>query len=68
MNEDWFGKLRDKMEDYGKSAPEGLWDEIEASLPKKRQVVSLSWVWKSVAIAAALANRSFCHSKNRSSP
>lgn len=54
MNEDWFGKLRDKMEDYGKSAPEGLWDEIEASLPKKRQVVSLSWVWKSVAIAAAL--------------
>ena len=55
MNEDWFGKLRDKMEDYGKSAPEGLWDEIEASLPKKRQVVSLSWVWKSVAIAAALA-------------
>ncbi|MDD7456432.1 MAG: outer membrane beta-barrel protein [Bacteroidales bacterium] len=55
MNEDWFGKLRDKMEDYGKSAPEGLWDAIEASLPKKKQAASLSWVWRSVAIAAVLA-------------
>lgn len=55
MNEDWFGKLREKMEDYEKSAPESLWDEIEASLPKKRQVPPLSWVWRAVAIAAVLA-------------
>jgi chemotaxis protein histidine kinase CheA len=55
MKNDWFDKLRDKMEDYEKSAPEGLWDEIEASLPDKKHAAPLAWVWRSAAIAAVLA-------------
>ena len=71
MNNDWFDKLRDKMEDYEKSAPEGLWDEIEASLPDKKHAAPLAWVWRSAAIAAVLALGVFAAiriSQNKNAP
>ena len=55
MNKDWFDKLRGKMEDYEESAPEGLWDEIEASLPNSKRAAHLAWIWRAAAIAAVLA-------------
>ena len=60
MNKDkWIQQLRDKLADYEVPAPEGLWADIEAALPKapgekgKRQ--SLLIPLRRWAIAASVA-------------
>lgn len=55
MKDNWYDRLRNRMEDYEQSAPDGLWEDIEASLPKKKAIGPLGWVWRTAAIAAALA-------------
>lgn len=58
MNDKWLDSLKNRMEDYEESSPEGLWADIEASvLPKEktRKSVLMPWVWRVSAAAAALA-------------
>lgn len=57
MDRDWLDDIRDKMEDFEESAPEGLWRGIESSLdvPRTRRTVILPWVLRTAAVAAALA-------------
>lgn len=56
MKEDrkWFDDIRDKMDGYEEPAPDGLWEDVEASIfpEKKRRPV---WLWRGVAAAAAVA-------------
>lgn len=58
MRKDWLYDLGDRMEDFEESTPEGLWDDIETSVPfamtpKKRWYAHPLW-W-SLPAAAALA-------------
>lgn len=54
--EDWTTRLRDRLEHFEEVAPEGLWEDIERSLPaapkqKKVRIVA----WRRWAVAAAVA-------------
>lgn len=54
---DWLKGLQSKMKDYEEPAPEGLWENIESSVfpEKKRRVIALPILWRSVGVAAAVA-------------
>ncbi len=55
MEKDWLNSLKNRMDDFEESVPDGLWEGIEASMPQSRKSVVLPWVWRSIAAAAALA-------------
>ncbi len=52
----WLDGLRDKMDGFEESVPDGLWKDIEASIfPEKkhhRAVIAMPWLWSGVAAAA----------------
>ena len=54
---DWLKGLQSKMKDYEEPAPEGLWENVESSVfpEKKRRVIALPILWRSVGVAAAVA-------------
>ena len=55
MKRDWLDSIRERMDGYESSVPDGLWDEIEASVfseGKKSRSVILPWVWRFAAAAA----------------
>lgn len=58
MKEKWFDSIKDRMDSYEESVPDGLWDAIETSVLGKekpaRRAVVMPWIW-SVAAAAAVA-------------
>lgn len=56
-DKDWLKGLQNKMKDYEEPAPEGLWENIESSVfpEKKRRVIALPILWRSVGVAAAVA-------------
>lgn len=57
MKRDWLDSIRERMDGYESSVPDGLWDEIEASVfseGKKSRRAILPWVW-GLAAAAAVA-------------
>ena len=56
-DKDWLKGLQNKMKDYEEPAPEGLWVDIESSVfpRKKRRVIALPVLWRSVAAAAVVA-------------
>ena len=56
-DKDWLKGLQNKMKDYEEPAPEGLWEDIEPSVfpEKKRHVVAMPILWRSVAAAAVVA-------------
>lgn len=59
MEKDWLDSLKDRMESYEESTPEGLWDSISSAVgkqEKKRSTTAiLPWVWRSAAAAAVVA-------------
>lgn len=58
----WFDDLKDKMDVFEDSVPEGLWEDIETSIfpeRKRRSVVVPPWLWRGVAAAAAVAVGAF---------
>lgn len=53
---DWTDQLRDRLSDYGAAVPEGLWADIEQSLPQQHAVVTPLWRrWAAAAAIAAVA-------------
>ena len=57
MKKDWLDSIRERMDGYESSVPDGLWEEIESSVfsdGKTRRRVLAPWVW-SLAAAAAVA-------------
>ena len=56
MSEDWLKIIKERLESYESPVPEGVWEDIEASLfpEKARKVRILPWVW-GLAAAAAVA-------------
>ena len=56
MSEDWLKIIKERLESYESPVPEGVWEDIEASLfpEKARKVSILPWVW-GLAAAAAVA-------------
>ncbi len=58
----WFDDLKDKMDGFEDSVPEGLWEDIETSIfpeRKRRSVVVPPWLWRGVAAVAAVAVGAF---------
>jgi hypothetical protein len=58
MNDKWLDSIKNRMEDFEESAPDGLWDDIISAMPEKgseRRTAVLPWLWKTVAAAAAAA-------------
>lgn len=56
MKEDrkWFDDIRDRMDGFEEPVPDGLWEDVEASIfPERRR--RPVWLWRSVAAAAAVA-------------
>lgn len=55
--QDWTNDLRSKLSDYQAPVPEGLWDDIEASLPQAqpRGLHALGRPWRKWSAAAAIA-------------
>ena len=52
----WFNGLRDKMNGFEESVPDGLWEDIEASIfpeKKRHSVIAMPWLWRG-AVAAAV--------------
>lgn len=41
--QDWTDQLRDRLADHEAAVPEGLWADIEQSLPQQRSVVTPLW-------------------------
>lgn len=41
--QDWTDQLRDRLADYEAAVPEGLWADIEQSLPQQQAVVTPLW-------------------------
>ncbi len=56
MSEDWLKIIKERLESYESPVPEGVWEDIEASLfpEKARKVRILPWFW-GLAAAAAVA-------------
>ena len=53
--EDWTSRLRERLEEHETPAPEGLWQQIEQSLPAERKAkVRPLRRWLAAAAAAAL--------------
>lgn len=46
----WNDKLRQKMEGYSQTPPDGLWEAVEAGLPAPRTV--FPWMWALAGVAA----------------
>ena len=58
MKDEWLNSIKDRMDSYEESAPEGLWSDIEASVfPKEkvRRPAFMPWLWIPAAAAAAVA-------------
>ena len=54
-HQDWTDRLRDRMADYEAAAPEGLWADIEQSLPQQKAHITPLWRrWVSRAAVVAL--------------
>ena len=49
----WNRKLRERLEDYSETPPEGLWEAVEAGLPERR-AAAFPWWWALAGAAAAL--------------
>ena len=61
MKKDWLDSIRERMDGYESSVPDGLWDEIEASVfseSKKSRRVILPWVWGLAAVIAGATKQS----------
>lgn len=43
-HQDWTDQLRERMADYEAAAPEGLWDDIEQSLPSRQAKTIPLWL------------------------
>ena len=56
-DKDWLKSLQDKLRDYEEPAPDGLWEDIESSLPPVRRgaVILRPALWRSAAAAAVVA-------------
>ena len=53
--EDWTSRLRERLEEHETPAPEGLWQQIEQSLPAERKAkVRPLRRWLAAAAAALL--------------
>ncbi len=51
----WLDGLRNKMDGFEESVPDGLWEDIETSIfpeKKRRPVIDLPWLWRGAAAAA----------------
>ena len=46
----WNDKLRQKMEGYSQTPPDGLWEAVEAGLPAPR--TAFPWMWALAGVAA----------------
>lgn len=58
MKDDLLNSIKDRLDSYEESAPEGLWSDIEASVfPKEklRKAAFVPWMWLSAAAAAVAA-------------
>ena len=58
MKDEWLNSIKDRMDSYEESAPEGLWSDIEASVfpkEKPRKAAFVPWMWFSAAAAAVAA-------------
>lgn len=56
-DKDWLKDLADKMADYEEEAPQGLWDGIESDIFKEKsgRAAVPAFIWRAVAVAAAVA-------------
>lgn len=58
MKDDLLNSIKDRLDSYEESAPEGLWSDIEASIfpkEKPRKAAFVPWMWLSAAAAAVAA-------------
>lgn len=58
MKDDLLNSIKDRLDSYEESAPEGLWSDIEASVfpkEKPRKAAFAPWMWLSAAAAAVAA-------------
>ena len=58
MKDDLLNNIKDRLDSYEESAPEGLWSDIEASVfpkEKPRKAAFVPWMWLSAAAAAVAA-------------
>ncbi len=58
MKDDLLNSIKDRLDSYEESAPEGLWSDIEASVfpkEKPRKAAFVPWMWLSAAAAAVTA-------------
>ena len=58
MKDKWLDSIKERMDSYEESAPEGLWSDIEASVfpkEKARRPAFVPWLWLSAAAAAIAA-------------
>ena len=58
MKDDLLNSIKDRLDSYEESAPEGLWSDIEASVfpkEKPRKAAFVHWMWLSAAAAAVAA-------------
>ncbi|MBP5218389.1 MAG: hypothetical protein J6Z47_05520 [Bacteroidales bacterium] len=58
MKDDMLDSIKDRLDSFEESAPEGLWSDIEASVfPKERarRPAFVPWLWLSAAAAAVAA-------------
>ena len=58
MKDDLLNSIKDRLDSYEESAPEGLWSDIEASVfPKEKphKAAFVPWMWLSAAAAAVAA-------------
>lgn len=57
MKKDWLDDIQERMQGFETEEPAGLWEQIEAQMPKeakKKRLIPLP-VWKNVARVAAVA-------------
>lgn len=60
MTEDdkWLNEIKDKLDGFEESVPDGLWEDIEMSMSegkKRLSPVFLPWLWRGSVAAAAVA-------------
>ena len=58
MKDDLLNSIKDRLDSYEESNPEGLWSDIEASVfpkEKPRKAAFVPWMWLSAAAAAVAA-------------
>lgn len=53
-NKNWTDQLPDLLQEFQESAPEGLWDAVQAGLAKRRRQRVAWWISGAVAAAAAV--------------